>query len=110
MGLLSPSFFVAFPIVIPLLPTLFFKNKHRYELNEKGVFGHSMTQSPRIGWRRISDYRFVDHSEVPGIRVLEFNIKGANHWYQFSLNPQQVEENEIRSVFDNHLKVLPAEE
>jgi hypothetical protein len=102
MGLFFPT---AFSLLIgaSILPKLLCKTGDRYELNDEGVFRHSLVLPLKVSWKRIEIYRFAEHEELSNIRVLQFKIKGIKRWYQFSFDPQEIKENEIAAVLNNNL-------
>ncbi len=67
----------------------------RYRIRDKGVSRRFGDRNRLYKWTDVEGYRFYDHENFAGVRVLELHIKRykkPRNWY---FDPQQVDEREI---------------
>jgi hypothetical protein len=102
LGLLFPT---GFALLISLLSLFVLGSKaEKYELNSKGVCFGSTGRGGCMSWKRLESYRFDDHPQLPGVRVLEMQSKPIMGSIvsprQLSFDPSETSELEIQAVIE----------
>lgn len=107
VGLCFPTLIIA-GAYLQFFPDQLRKAGHQYFLSFKGA---GWQGRGTVSWKRIESYRFTDHAQLPGIRVLQFKVKSVKagvtilegHWWDFDFNPAITPEAEIESLLHHYL-------
>lgn len=107
----AAAFFVAIGVIYPAILAIqvraSLRRQARYALDDQGLrFGPG---EDRVHpWKQVQAYRLADHPTFPGVRSLEFRLRGTRSWQSWSFDPLAVEESAIRESLTHYLPGLEA--
>jgi hypothetical protein len=93
---------VLYPPLLGFQARLSHKHGSRYRLTDEGLHWRTADRGGCYPWKDLERFRIYAHSDIAGVRVLEFQVKRFKSPRRWFFDPQQIEERDITRLLSEH--------
>jgi len=93
---------VIYPAVFCFQMWLAQKHGSKYRLTDQGLHWRTSDRAGCYLWRDLESFRVYAHKDIPGICVLEFQVKQFKSPRRWFFDPRQIEERDVARLLSEH--------